>query len=98
MVPAMEGDDVGVRVLRAVRQTRQVPVSIGPEALVGRVGLATTDLAPAGVVRVDSETWSAEALDPPVAAGESVEVVAVQGVTLYVKRAPPRHGPGAGRE
>ncbi|HEY8477731.1 MAG TPA: nodulation protein NfeD [Chloroflexota bacterium] len=85
-------------VLRAVRQTRQVPVSIGPEALVGRVGLATTDLAPVGVVRVDSETWSAEALDPPVAAGESVEVVAVQGVTLYVKQAPPRHGPGAGRE
>ncbi|MCG2766920.1 MAG: NfeD family protein [Anaerolineae bacterium] len=54
--------------------------------LVGQVGHATTDLDPRGTVLVASELWTATAEDPPIAAGEAVEVVAVEGIKLIVRR------------
>jgi len=58
----------------------------GPGQLVGQVGKATTDLDPRGTVRVASELWTAMAEEPPIAAGEAVEVVAVAGIKLIVRR------------
>jgi len=56
------------------------------DQLVGQVGKATTDLDPRGTVRVASELWTAMAEEPPIAAGEAVEVVAVAGIKLIVRR------------
>ena len=57
-----------------------------PGQLVGQVGKATTDLDPRGTVRVASELWTAMAEEPPIAAGEAVDVVAVAGIKLIVRR------------
>jgi len=56
------------------------------DQLVGQVGRATTDLNPWGTVLVASELWTAMAEEPPIAAGEAVEVVAVEGLKLIVRR------------
>ncbi|MGH2605181.1 MAG: NfeD family protein, partial [Anaerolineales bacterium] len=70
----------------AVRAQRR-PVTVGEKVLLGRVGSARTPLAPAGMVQVAGELWSAE-LAPgsgPVAAGDQVEVVSVEGLRLRVR-------------
>jgi membrane-bound serine protease (ClpP class) len=48
----------------------------GRDGMVGEIGTARTDLAPAGKVFVHGELWEAEAAEP-VAAGEKVRVVEV---------------------
>ncbi len=48
--------------------------------------MATTDLALRGTVRVNGEEWSAVAEAGPIQAGETVEVLAVEGITLLVHR------------
>lgn len=73
-------------VLGALLRARRAPVITGTQAMIGRAGMARSDLTPAGVVRVDSEDWSAIALDGSIRAGEEVLVVGVEGVTLRVKR------------
>lgn len=73
-------------VLRAVLRARRVPVASGSEALLGREGVALSALAPRGTVRVAQEDWTAVAEVPPIEPGETVEVVAVEGVTLRVRR------------
>jgi membrane-bound serine protease (ClpP class) len=73
-------------VLRAVLRARHLPVASGAESLLGREGTAVSDLAPRGTVRVANEDWTAVAELDQIKAGESVEVVAVEGVTLHVRR------------
>jgi membrane-bound ClpP family serine protease len=48
--------------------------------------VALTALSPEGVVRVQSEEWTAVAMDEPIPAGTPVEVVSVEGLRLYVRR------------
>lgn len=57
---------------------------LGPAALVGAEGIAQQTLAPQGQILVHGELWLAESVSP-VAAGESVRVVNVQGLTLLVE-------------
>lgn len=73
-------------VVRAHRR----PVEVGREVLVGRTGVVRSALAPAGMVQVAGELWSAEVETgaPAVAEGERVEVVRVQGLRLVVRPAP----------
>jgi membrane-bound serine protease (ClpP class) len=73
-------------VVRAVLRTRHLPSRSGSEALLGKEGVATTDLALRGTVRVNGEEWSAVAEVGPIEAGETVEVLAVEGITLRVHR------------
>jgi|SRR5579884_3559195 len=73
-------------VVRAVLRTRRLPSATGVEALFGRDGIATSDLTPRGTVRIGGEEWSAVAEYAPIKAGETVEVLAVDGVTLHVHR------------
>jgi membrane-bound serine protease (ClpP class) len=73
-------------VVRALARAHRVPVAAGPQALVGRAGVALSNLEPTGQVRVDGEVWSAVAEDEAVRTGESVEVAGVEGVTLRVRR------------
>lgn len=58
-------------------------------------GVARSDLKPRGKVFVRGELWRAQARHP-VAAGEAVEVVDVQGLTLWVR--PARHLQSATRQ
>jgi len=74
----------GSSIWAAVRN-RSRPVLTGIEALIGRVGVAISDLAPQGTVRVDGEVWSAVADVEPIHAGDQVQIVAVEGVTLWVQ-------------
>jgi membrane-bound serine protease (ClpP class) len=54
--------------------------------MVGQTGVVRTALDPEGQVQVDGELWKAVTLDGPVAAGESVRITAVDGLTLTVAR------------
>ena len=73
-------------VLRALWRVRGTPVQSGPQALIGRTGVALSELAQEGRVRVDSETWTAVAEGEDVAAGETIRVLGIEGVTLRVRR------------
>ncbi len=72
----------------AIRAQRY-PVLTGQESLVGRSGFARSDLSRQGTVQVAGELWSAELVDgdEAIPQGSRVEVVAVKGVKLYVRRA-----------
>ena len=76
--------------LRAVRQARKTPSyydysSSNPDNLVGTIGTTTTDLNPAGSVRVAGEQWSAISdSGKPVSSGDRVMIVEVDGLTLKV--------------
>jgi membrane-bound serine protease (ClpP class) len=73
-------------VVRAVLRTRHLPIRSGSEALLGQEGVATSDLTLRGTVRVGGEDWSAIAEVGPIGVGETVEVLAVEGITLRVHR------------
>lgn len=75
-----------VFVLRGVFEARRIRSLTGPEALVGAVGVARSDLVPSGVVRVGGEDWSALAEGAPVAKGDPVRVRRVDSVRLIVER------------
>jgi membrane-bound serine protease (ClpP class) len=62
-------------------------IKTGKEALIGARGTATTDLNPKGEVRVMGEFWEATAKDATITAGQTVEVVSMDGVYLVVKPA-----------
>jgi membrane protein implicated in regulation of membrane protease activity len=59
----------------------------GPHDLVGKRGVAETELAPEGTVRIGAERWRAACAPgvAPVAAGEAVRVVEVEGLTAIVE-------------
>ena len=71
----------------AIRAQKK-PILMGQESLAGRVGTARSDLSPAGLVQVGGELWTAELVDgeEAVARGTRVEIVAVEGLKLRVRR------------
>lgn len=66
----------------AARARRQ-PVVTGVEELVGNLAVATRDFAGRGQVRIRGEEWQAQS-DLPVRRGESVRVLAIDGLVLRV--------------
>ncbi len=61
--------------------------TIGREHLVGAVGMAESALDPDGVVVIDGAKWRARAhRAASISAGEDIEVVSVEGMTLQVER------------
>ena len=62
-------------------------VKTGREALIGAIGIATTDLKPKGEVRVMGEFWQAVAKDATIRRGKPVEVICLDGMVLVVKLA-----------
>ncbi|HUB20115.1 MAG TPA: nodulation protein NfeD [Acidobacteriaceae bacterium] len=82
--------------VRIAWRARQNKVMIGPEALVGAVGVAQEQLAPRGQILVHGELWLAESQETAVAAGESVRVRGVDGLKLVVEKLSEQHA-GAGR-
>jgi len=96
LVPTVAGFAIfGGVVVFAVGRTLARPQFAGVHELVGLVGRAATPLAPEGRVFVRGEYWSARA-DGEVPAGGEVEVTAVEGMRLRVRRAG-AEGEGRGR-
>jgi len=73
-------------VVRLVLRARRQPVLTGIQRVEGRTGVARTELAPRGVVHIGGEDWNALAEAPPIARGEQVLVVSVEGLTLRVRK------------
>jgi len=70
-------------VLAKVIRTRRQPVSVGPQTIVGEHGHVGRD----GLVSVRGELWRArEAEGAELERGEDVEVVALDGIQLVVRR------------
>jgi membrane-bound serine protease (ClpP class) len=63
----------------------------GVDELLGMIGETRTPLSPNGKVFIRGEYWSATA-DQEIASGEPVEVTAVEGMNLRVRRAVSRSG------
>ena len=62
---------------------RRLPVTVGPQSIVGRTG----EVRAPGLVYVNGELWQAHADDASdLVPGEQVEVEAVQGLQLTVRR------------
>jgi len=57
----------------------------GAEGMVGLRGEVLEPLTPVGVVKVGGERWKAKSAGENIAAGEEVEVVGLNGLTLVVK-------------
>ncbi len=60
-------------------------VKTGKEALIGAKGVATSAIKPKGEVRVLGEFWQAMTKDVPIANGQAIEVVCLEGMFLVVK-------------
>lgn len=89
LVPAVAAVSIfGGVVVFAVGRTLQRPLMSGVDELVGQIGNAATALTPDGTVFVRGEHWNARA-EAPMAEGEKIEVVAVDGMRLRVRSAPP---------
>lgn len=64
---------------------RKRRTSTGSEGMIGRIGVAISDCAPEGKVRVMGQIWNATCSDA-VSAGDEVEVTATEGLRLHVAR------------
>lgn len=90
LVPAVTGLALfGALVVFGLGRTMGRPQTAGTSELVGLVGRSEGPLAPEGRVFVRGEYWSALA-DEPLSAGDRIEVVAVEGMRLRVRKASER--------
>jgi membrane-bound serine protease (ClpP class) len=73
----------------ALRAQRH-PVVMGRPLLIGQVGVVRSDLNPQGEVQVAGESWSARPAEGegPLLSGTRVEVVAMDGLKLRVRKKP----------
>ncbi len=58
----------------------------GPEALIGQIGVAVTDLKPSGEARVGGIIWRAESVSGDILKGESVRVTSMKGLVVVVEK------------
>jgi membrane-bound serine protease (ClpP class) len=74
--------------MRLVLRSRKWKTATGKEELIGAHGVAIAPLASGaeGMIRVHGELWRAES-SQPVQEGETVEVLRVEGLKLYVEPA-----------
>lgn len=70
---------------RAVIPTFHKKQITGSEGLVGMMGIVIEPLTPTGTIKVGDEYWKAKAVEDNIEAGEEVEIVEVEGLTLKVK-------------
>ncbi|MDR7545319.1 MAG: nodulation protein NfeD [Armatimonadota bacterium] len=66
-------------------RAQRVPARSGGERLVGAVGVARSRLDPEGMVYVQGEMWSAIADEGPIADGQPVRVIALEGLRVRVR-------------
>jgi membrane-bound serine protease (ClpP class) len=76
-----------VLAVSAAVRTHKLPIFSNPQTrLIGARGIVKQSLAPVGTVQVKSELWTAVA-DEPLAVGEHVTIVKIEGLRLRVARA-----------
>jgi len=85
-----KGAAIGLLALFAIlivlaRRAMKKPVTVGREAMVGQVGVATTDIAPDGTVKLKGELWRATS-ETRILKGEEVVVKDVKGLVLIVEK------------
>jgi membrane-bound ClpP family serine protease len=56
----------------------------GSEGMIGLTGEVIEPLTPVGVIKVGDEYWKAKSVDENIAAGEEVEILGLNGLTLMV--------------
>ncbi|MBU5637820.1 nodulation protein NfeD [Geomonas sp. Red69] len=74
-----------VVVVKVIQAHRAKPIT-GVEGMLGELGVADTDLVPEGRVLLRGEYWNASS-EEPLRKGEKVQVVAVTGLRLTVRKA-----------
>ena len=77
----------GAIVTFAIRAQR-TPVRTGQEGMVGKTGVARSDIAPHGTVQVGGELWSASLTEgeESLPTGSRIEVIKVEGVRVFVRK------------
>ena len=65
-------------------RARREPITTGREQLLREQPIAVEDFTSSGTVRIHGETWNAVTTSP-VAAGQRLRIVRVEGLTLYVE-------------
>ncbi|HML03969.1 MAG TPA: NfeD family protein [Candidatus Bathyarchaeia archaeon] len=65
---------------------RQRSKLTGPEALIGKIGTAVTDLKPDGEVRAGGVVWRARSTSGDIKKGESVRVKSMENLMLIVEK------------
>lgn len=73
-------------VAKVIQAQREKPIS-GREAMLGEHAIAETDLMPDGKVMLRGEYWNATGSEP-ISKGEKVEVTALEGLRVTVKKLP----------
>ena len=58
----------------------------GSEGMLGKRGRVVKSLNPTGTIVIENEHWRAKSTDSSIDVEENVEIVAVDGLTLQVKR------------
>ncbi len=58
----------------------------GSEGMIGLKGTVTKTLKPCGIVNIKGECWKARSIGGYVPVDKQVEIVAMDGLTLHVKR------------
>lgn len=82
-------------VIRKAAEAQRIGPVFNPNAVLGQLGEARTALDPTGAVYVGGELWSARSA-APVAPGDRVRVIKVDGLILEVVPAGPDDRAGAG--
>jgi len=67
------------------RRAMKRPIAVGRETMMGQVGVATTDIAPDGMVGLKGELWRATS-EKPIREGDEVVVKDVKGLVLTVEK------------
>lgn len=72
--------------LTTIARSRFSTTTIGRDDLIGRMGVATTDFEPDGVVDIDGAHWRGRShREAGIKAGDSVAVTAVRGIVLEIE-------------
>lgn len=93
-VPLVVGVGIGIGLMFAgiltyALRAQRLPIQMGMETVLGKVGVARTNIEITGQVQVESELWTAEAAEGSAAIlkGDRVQVVEVHGLHLKVRKA-----------
>jgi membrane-bound serine protease (ClpP class) len=77
---------IGLYIRWVIGPIRRRSKLTGSEAMIGKTGVAITDLKPKGEVRVAGETWCAESLSGDIEKGDQVNVKALKGLVVMVEK------------
>jgi membrane-bound serine protease (ClpP class) len=76
---------LGLYIRWVISPLRRRTKMTGPEAMVGKTGVALTDLKPGGEVRIQGEIWRAKSALGNIEKGEAVKVKALKGLIIVVE-------------